>query len=394
MHIPYKDNISSVRHISHKIKKPCFFGYYDLKAYDDSDRYHLCNILDFEDRLQRGDDTLELGVIDLDNGNYEQIDTTRAWSFQQGAMLQWSGAENDVVFYNVFENGEYMTVKKNIRTGQKSYSPICASIAPNGKVGVGINFPRIFDYRPGYGYSCTKDSHFDIAQPADDGVFLVDITNGSQKLLLSYEDMISRFGDEELKERKFVVNHITMSPDGDKFMMLLRSFRREGEKALATCLIVSDLQGDMKALTPFVVYSHYHWKNNSELLGYCEIDGVRGMWTVNVDTGEWSLLPKEGWPGRDIHCLWSHDRRFFIGDDYPEDDGYREITIYDTKTNTDDIIIRSYSPFRMYDNTDLRCDLHNRWNTKGDKISFDTVQNGKREIWEVDFAEFYDKKYK
>ena len=61
--IPYKDNISSLRHISRKITKPCYFGYYDLKAYDDDDRYHLCNILDFEDRLQNGDDTIDVGVI-------------------------------------------------------------------------------------------------------------------------------------------------------------------------------------------------------------------------------------------------------------------------------------------------------------------------------------------
>ncbi|MBQ4629616.1 MAG: hypothetical protein IJB70_01310 [Clostridia bacterium] len=391
--IPYKDNISSLRHISHKITKPCYFGYYDLKAYDDDDRYHLCNIIDFENRLQTADDVMELGVIEIETGNYEKIDTTKAWSFQQAAMLQWSGAEKDVVFYNVFENGEYMTAKKNIRTGSKSYSPICASIAQNGKVGVGINFPRIYDYRPGYGYSCTKDKNFDVLQPKDDGVFLVDIEKGTQKLLLSYEEMVAKTGARGLENQKFVVNHITMSPNGDKFMMLLRNFAGLGGQ-LGTFLIVSDLEGNMKCLTPMVVYSHYHWKNNSELLGYCEVFGIRGMWTVNVDTGEWSLLPKEDWPGKDIHCLYSPDRRFFIGDNYPEDDGYRTIKIYDTKTNTTDIVVNSYSPWSLYGNTDLRCDLHNRWNTKGNKISFDTVQNGKREIWEVDFEEYFEKKYK
>ena len=29
----------------------CFFGYYDLQAYDTSDRYHLCNRSKFIDRL-------------------------------------------------------------------------------------------------------------------------------------------------------------------------------------------------------------------------------------------------------------------------------------------------------------------------------------------------------
>ena len=49
--IPYKNNLCPVKIISPKTDKSCFFGYYDLKAYDDSDRYHLCNIADFEDRM-------------------------------------------------------------------------------------------------------------------------------------------------------------------------------------------------------------------------------------------------------------------------------------------------------------------------------------------------------
>lgn len=391
--IPYKDNISEVRKISYKIDKPCFFGYYDLMAYDVEDKYHLCNIIDFENRLQTGDDFMELGVIDLQNGNYEKIDSTKAWSFQQGAMLQWSGAEINTVFYNVFENGEYMTVKNNLHTGTKSYSPLCATISPNGKYGLGINFARIFDFRPGYGYSCTPDKYYDVRIPKDDGVFLVDIEKGTQKLLLSYEQIVKKLGISGLEGCKFLINHITFNPASDRFIMLLRYFRIEGIQ-MKTCLIMSDLEGNMKVLAPFIVYSHYHWKNESELLGYCETNGVRGMWTVDTDTCEWSLLPKDGWPGRDIHCIYSPNRRFFIGDDYPEDDGYRTITIYDTLTNTDDVMLRSYSPFRMYDNTDLRCDLHNRWNNKGNKISFDTVQSGKREIWEVDFEEYFDKKYK
>ena len=31
-------------------------------------------------------------------------------------MLQWSGAEKNTVFYNVFENGGYMTVKSQYDT--------------------------------------------------------------------------------------------------------------------------------------------------------------------------------------------------------------------------------------------------------------------------------------
>ena len=71
--IPYFDAKAPVRVISPKTDKSCFFGYYDLQAYDETDSYHLCNIADFEDRLPTEKDVLEMGVIDLSNGNFERL---------------------------------------------------------------------------------------------------------------------------------------------------------------------------------------------------------------------------------------------------------------------------------------------------------------------------------
>ena len=91
--VPYKNNLCPVKIISPKKDKSCFFGYYDLKAYDDTDRYHLCNMANFEDRLQTADDVLELGVIDLDNGNFEKIDETKSWNFQRAQCFSGQDAK-------------------------------------------------------------------------------------------------------------------------------------------------------------------------------------------------------------------------------------------------------------------------------------------------------------
>ena len=60
------------------------------------------------------------------------------------------------------------------------------------------------------------------------------------------------------------------------------------------------------------------------------------------------------------------------------------IAEYDIKTDESIILIQSYSPFSE-GLVDIRTDLHNRWNNKNDKFSFDVVHNGKREICEMDF---------
>ena len=385
--IPYKNNLCPVKIISPKTDKSCFFGYYDLKAYDDSDRYHLCNMANFEDRLQTPDDILELGVIDLDNGNFEKIDETKSWNFQQGAMLQWSRCEKDVVFYNVYENGEYMTVKKNIKTGAKSYCPACANISRDGKYGLKVNFMRIFDFRPGYGYCNTKDPYFDIAQPENDGVFLVDIEKGTEKLILTYPDMVKAIGVSGLEGDKFVVNHITFNPKGDRFMLLLRNFPEEG-KTWGTALIVSDLEGNMKSYMGLSLYSHYDWMGDYDLFGFCKHDDVNDLFNVNINTEEWTRIANHGLTNRDSHCWFTKDKSMFIGDTYPDKEGYRQIYLYDFKKEEYTKLIDAYSPWHPSKITDIRTDLHNRFNTKETKISYDTVQNGKREIAELDFEAF------
>ena len=46
------------------------------------------------------DDEVELGVIALDSpGEFKPFARTRAWNFQQGAMLQWLGDGTGRVFY-------------------------------------------------------------------------------------------------------------------------------------------------------------------------------------------------------------------------------------------------------------------------------------------------------
>lgn len=384
---PYFDAKAPIRTISPKTDKSCFFGYYDLKAYDDTDNYHLCNIADFEDRLPTDKDVLQMGVIDISNGNFEKIAETTSWNFQQGALLQWHRQKNDTVFYNVFKDGEYITVQKNVKTGAEKYVPACANISRDGKWGLKVNFSRIYDFRAGYGYCNLKDPFCNINQPDNDGVFLVNMETGEEKLLVNYIRMAEAVGTElYTPDIKLLVNHITFNPSGTKFIVLLRNFAGDTTNAGApwgTSLLAIDLQGNIKVLMRSATYSHYDWEDDENLLGFCsDRNGVWGLSKVNVNTGIWFDYRRDICDD-DIHCLYSKDRRCFIGDDYPDKDGYRRIYYYDIKTDESIILIQSYSPFSE-GLVDIRTDLHNRWNNKNDKFSFDVVHNGKREICEMD----------
>ena len=373
-----------------------FFGYYDLNTYHKNRRYHLANRVKFMDRLPTKDDICELGYIDLETKEFIKFGETTAWNFQQGALLCYNSSNYDEVFYNV-RGGEnyFQTCIHNIKTGKKRFTDrACANISSDGKLGLAVNFSRIYDFRAGYGYSDVVDPWYDIAQPDNDGVYLVDMSTGKSKLIISIARMLREFPNQRFNDKKFVVNHITFNTSGNRFLFLLRNFQDPGETDWLTTVISSDLDGNMYELIHNGFASHYYWKNDNQVLFYCIRDDKYGLHLLDDFSQNYTTYDKEeftfdtrvtGEKFNDIHCIYSPDRKYFIGDGYPRPDHCRYIYLYDTEKDEYEIILKDYTTDT--ENWDIRCDLHNRWNVKGDKFSFDSTRNGKREICEVDLSE-------
>lgn len=372
-----------------------FFGYYDLNAYHENGKYHLANRVKFMDRLPTKDDICELGYIDLETKEFTKFAETTAWNFQQGTLMSYNKANYDEVFYNV-RGGEYdyQTCIHNLKTGEKRYTDrACANISQDGKLGLAVNFNRIYDFCPGYGYSDVRDKWYDVPQPDDDGIYLVDMETGKSKMIISIAQVLREFPNEVFPNAKFVVNHITFNPSGDRFLFLYINFRDENNPDWKTTLITSDLEGNMYELIHNGFVSHYHWKNDIQVMFYCECDGIRGVHLLDDMSKNYITYadPDLTFDNRvipdkhnDIHCIYSPNQRYFIGDGYPRPDHCRHIYLYDTVTDKCEIILKDYSVEPPV--VDIRCDLHDRWNVKGDKISFDSTRNGRREICEIDVS--------
>ncbi len=366
----------------------CFFGYYDLNAYDKEGRYHLCTRTKFIDRLPEKEDVLELGVIDMNDGKFHVFAKTTAWNFQQGALLQWHGEKDGVVFYNERQGDKYVTVEHDLHTGEKKYNPAVASITQDGKYGLVINFNRIYDFRPGYGYAGVKDEFYEENVPEKDGIRLVDLTNGSEKLFISYKEILQKSGIEGFEEAKYLINHITFSPSGNKFLFLLRNFPSIG-KGWETTMMISDKSGNMSVVLKETFISHYYWRDDENIVVYCTIHGKAGLYVINIMTNDAQEIKSEYFMDArdDIHCIYSPDRRYIIGDCYPFKSEYRKIYLIDTITNCVREILRASTIFPAID--DIRCDLHVRWRPDGRAFSFDSTCTGMREIYEVDLSSLY-----
>lgn len=381
--IGIKENAVNVKMISPE-NEQCFFGYYDLNAYDSTGTKHLCHRVKFIDRIPRAGDIVELGIVS--NGKFEKFAETTTWNFQQGALLQYKNNSDDVVFYNAKLENSFVTAVHNLRTGVKKYLPKpAACISPDGKYALSINFSRIFDFRAGYGYAGMDDSFAKESRPTEDGIFIMNVDTGECRLIIDYERMYRELSLECLDQEKLVVNHITINATSSRFLFLLRNFPSKSGKDWGTTLITSDLCGNMHLVLENKFVSHYCWKNDRQILAFCTPEDTPGLFLLDDLKNEYRQLQSpypDGPYGGDIHCLYSPDQRYILGDGYPDREGYRPLFLYDTKTNEIKKLLKAKST--ADDNWDIRCDLHARFNRQGNKISFDSTHNGKRSICEIE----------
>ena len=86
-----------------------------------------------------------------------------------------------------------------------------------------LNYNRLWSLWKNYGYNINQKKITIENKPSNDGVFLCDFDN-NKKLVLSIKEAVKICGLEEI-DKKFFIAHPTLSPDGNKFVSLLRFFK-------------------------------------------------------------------------------------------------------------------------------------------------------------------------
>lgn len=367
-----------------------FYGYYDNPAFSGNDRCHLVHRVPFCDRLQQAGDKAEIGFIELDGGKYTPLGETGAWNFQQGSMLQWNpAAPDDEVIYNMVMDGSYRGIVRHVRTGAVRYleQPV-ANVDPTGRSALGINFARMFDFRPGYGYADIADHFRTELHPAEDGVFLLDLGTGRSRLVLSLERIWAFLKPIfHMEECKLTLNHITFNRNGTRFLLLARWVPSNG-KGHRTALLTANADGSgLRCLSGDTTQSHYHWRDDSRFVIYGGGRKGRQLYVYKdeeSEDGEPEVVD-EGYFTSDGHCSYSPDLRWMLYDSYPDKDSLRHLYVYDLIRKRGITLGYYYSPPGIAG--DIRCDLHPRWNRAGTAISFDSAHEGRRHVYRMDLRE-------
>ena len=365
-----------------------FFGYYDKSPWDATGRYMLC--MRAKDTWSEPDPNTSVDILLFDTqnpGSYKKLATPLTWNVQQGCMAQWLGPDfKSKIIYNDLRNGQYCSVVLEVTTGSERILPRPVyTVSNDGKTALSLDFSRLHSLRLGYGYSALPEKTKGVALPDTTCIWKLDIESGTVTDLLRYTDF-ARFEPRlEMQEEGSVhkVNHLMLSPNGKRFMVLYRWFC--GQRKY-TRLITCNVDGsDMYVLSDDDMVSHCYWKNDDEILAFeRKKEGGPGYYLMKDKTQEWKhLWPQLSNDGHPSYC--PTDNSLVVFDTYPSRSRVQEVKLCrDTDVEGKDlkVIAKVFSPFK-YDN-DTRCDLHPRWSRDGKMVCFDSVFEGHRGLYVVD----------
>ncbi len=396
-----------------------YFGYYDKCPYDVSGRYTLALAVDFVDRPPSPDDRASVCVIDLErDGETEVVAETQAFNWQQGAHLQWlPGGNGRSIIYNVREGDGYASCIHDLDSGDRRLLPRpIYTLSRDGTRALSLNFSRLHDCRPGYGYNGIPDPWAAEAHPADDGIYVMDLAGGESEMLVSLAQIAAFEPDQSMRDGKHWFNHLQFATDDTRFVFFHRwhargkrtlswarirralspaslgktvtKLRREGTRSRYTRMYTANPDGSgMYLLNRDEMTSHFDWFDGSHILAWARRFGDGDHYYLFTDQSQDVVIVGEDVLDCDGHCSYSPDRRFVITDTYPQGPEHQRILIlYDPSSGRRVDIGGFYSPPDIQG--EIRCDLHPRWNRDGTKVCFDSVHEGMRQVYEIDVAEF------
>lgn len=97
-----------------------FFGYYDKSPLNKNNTKLLAHRIAFDGSDVKDGDIAEVGYFDIETHEFNKVDETLAWNWQQGSQLQWlPPSYKDEIIYNNVLNNKFISIIYNIFTKKK-----------------------------------------------------------------------------------------------------------------------------------------------------------------------------------------------------------------------------------------------------------------------------------
>lgn len=367
-----------------------WFAYYDKHQFDPSDRYVLGMAVSFEDRAPEPEDAISLGMIDTDDGDkWIPFAESTAWCWQQGCMLQWLPGSQTEVIYNARDENGYISIIQDVFTGEKRSLPRPVyTVSPDGKTAVGLNFARVGETRPGYGYNGIPDPGSAALHPENDGLYVMDLTTGAWRTVITLAQIAAIEPDETTEGGKHWFNHLLFNPEGSRFIFLHRWHRPDGKGWFTRGFTARPDGSEIFCFNRNSMVSHFIWRDPKHLLAWSREPDSGNRFHLYEDLTDHVTVIGDGVLTVDGHCTYSPCGNWILTDTYPDKERMQTLILYRVADGKRVDVGHFYQ--EQPSDIQLRCDLHPRWSRSGKQVCIDSRWSGQRQMYLLDVSKILD----
>lgn len=358
-----------------------FFGYYDRSPVSPDGTMVLAGTTNFRGAGTPAQAPLKLGLFSRgEERSFKPLAVSNAWSTQQSCMATWIN-NGDQIIYNDISNGRPCSKIVSVESTKivAEIPTAIYSVSPKNDLAATCNFARLQRLRPGYGYPRIEDQTALQPCPADDGVFIVDLSTGQSSLIHSLFELSAIAPHPTMSGADHYINHLQFNPTGNRLLFIHLWVQRGLQYSR---MFTTSPSGDRLYLLSNLYVSHYCWKTNEELVVYAEApDGSRGYCQFTDEVGfNKKLFIEQNLP--DGHGTFSSEDGMFLTDTYPDELGFENLMLIE-RSGSLRKLARFYHPAGLA--FEDRCDLHPRWSPDQQSVLVDSAPNGLRRIVELKF---------
>ncbi|MEA1927117.1 MAG: hypothetical protein U9N73_02840 [Candidatus Auribacterota bacterium] len=398
-----------------------FFGFHDLCPWDSADEnLVILRTADELWRVPRAGDMARVCIWSPGGDAVRVIGETAAWNWQQGARQQWLPGDRARIIYNARKDNNFVSIIYDLESGKEEFLPYSIySLSEDGRSAISPNFARLSRYYQSYGYAGGDHPGLSRPIPSDDGIYFLDLSAGSVKLILSLAEIAAYKPTVMDDSIPHFVTHPTINPSGTRFCFMHR-YKLPGS-GLYSRFMAADMDGSNLKILAEEKVGHFDWYDDDTILVWTRylpaaaraarrnsifspsikktiLKWLRrlhpaikqklygeSLYLVNADEPDDKRQVAAGILEQDGHPMFSHDRRWIITDTYPDKKRRQRLILYNLE---DDIRynIGNYISPEVFGDGGFRCDLHPRWNRGNNLICFDSAHTGKRQVYLVDVS--------